>query len=74
MFLVQVFAIFVYDVTYDIVYNIVTFADIAYDHIATIRYCIPISYAISLFCNITCQYRKKHTMIQYYVAYDFSYK
>ncbi len=31
MFLVQVFAIFVYDVAYDIVHNIVIFADIIYD-------------------------------------------
>jgi hypothetical protein len=52
-------AIFVYDVAYDIVYNIVTFADIAYDHIAIIRYRITISYAISLFCYIARQYRKK---------------
>ncbi len=31
MFLVQVFALFEYDVAYDIVYNIVIFADIVYD-------------------------------------------
>ena len=31
MFLVQVFAIFVYDVAYDIVCNVVIFADIVYD-------------------------------------------
>ncbi len=73
MFLLVVLATFVYDVAFDIVYDIVTFADIAYDHIAIIRYCMPISYAILLLYNITRQYRKKHTMIPYNVAYDIAY-
>ncbi len=33
-----VLAIFVYDIAYDIVYNIVGFHDISYDTIAIIRY------------------------------------
>ncbi len=56
MFLVQVFAIFVYNVTYDIVYNIVIFADIVYDmQISHCYYMILYAYivytiAIILYC------------------------
>ena len=42
--------------------------------VAIIRYRITISYASSLLYDIARQNRKKHTMLPYNVAYDFSYK
>ncbi len=51
MFLVQVFAFFVYDIAYNIVYNIVIFADIVYNMQKLHRY-YTISHAY-LVCTIS---------------------
>jgi hypothetical protein len=57
MFLVQVFAIFVYDVTYDIVYNIIIFADIICDmRKSHCYYTILYAYIVCIIATIPWRY------------------
>ncbi len=77
MFLLVVIAIFVYDVAYDIVYDIQKIAmlhTICNMHIAIIRYRTSISYTYRYYTISYVHIAKKHTMLPCNVAYYCSYK